>query len=273
MHSALLALPPLAMLLPHGVLPHGTARVPTRVPLARMITDPNSDIMSRLAELEEMNAGPRQVPERGNNGVGGRDRQKVNVLGAKLDADVAGALVGEVVATEEHERLFQTGVQAMRRGEYKIATTAFTQAVAATPGGLTTRKGGEYSVWLSQALHASRREIDAMKLLRKIESHPDKDVRTLGSQVLNIFQAPELKLGEENFMRIELDNVDNWNRQPRRQKEDKDPPPEKYSIEWYLERAQETERKNSSPAPDRSGSSVAALAVLMVATGAVVAFL
>ena len=52
MHSALLALPPLAMLLPHGVLPHGTARVPTRVPLARMITDPNSDIMSRLAELE-----------------------------------------------------------------------------------------------------------------------------------------------------------------------------------------------------------------------------
>lgn len=265
------------LLLPHSMLqqPHGvlTSTRTARVPLARMITDPNADIKARLAELEELNAGPRQVPERGNDGIGGRDRQKVNVLGAKLDADVAGALVGEMAATEEHERLFQAGVQAMRRGEYKAATTAFTQAIAATPGGLTTRKGGEYSVWLSQSLHASRREIDAMKLLKKIESHPDKDVRTLGAQVLYIFQAPELKLGEENFMRIQLDDVDNWNRQPRRQKEDKDPPPEKYSIEWYLERAQETERKNASPAPDRSGSSVAALAVLMVATGAVVAFL
>lgn len=260
---ATLVLPPLAMLLPHNTLA-GTCTA--RAPLApRMQTNPNTDIMAKLAELEELTAGPRPVPERGNDGIGGRDRQKINVLGATL-------VVGEVAATEEHERLFQTGVQAMRRGEYKMATTAFTQAVEAK-GGLSTRKGGEYSIWLSQALHANRRELDAIELLKKVEQHPDKAVRTLGGQVLYIFQAPELELGEENFMRINLDDVDNYNRGPRRTKEDKDPPPEKYSIEWYVERAQETERKNASPAPDRSGSSVTALAVLMLATGAVVAFL
>ena len=96
-------------------------------------------------------------------------------MGAKLDADVAGALVLDAKPPEEeHERLFQLGVRSMRAGEYKKASTAFTQAVAAFPGGMTTRRGGEYSVWLAQArarhaaavaplLEGARRVLDVLE--------------------------------------------------------------------------------------------------------------
>ena len=47
--------------------------------------------------------------------------------------------------------LKESGNQHFKAGEYKKASTAFTQAVAAFPGGMTTRRGGEYSVWLAQA--------------------------------------------------------------------------------------------------------------------------
>ena len=55
--------------------------------------------------------------------------------------------------------------------------------------------------------------------------------------------------------------------------EEKDPPPEKYSVEWYLERARETERSKATPDASRSGGSVAALALLAAAsTAALVLF-
>lgn len=222
-------------------------------------------VKKKLAELEGLE---NLVPKRGNDGIGGRDRTKVTVFGARLDSDVAGADVVQQ-GDEEHEQLFAKGVQALRGGYYKDAVTAFTQAVAAAPGGMSSRKGGEYAVWLAQALHAASRSGDAMRLLKKVEAHPDGDVRKIGDAVLYVMQAPELKLGEENFMKIpEIVEVDTWGT-PRRAVEDKDPPPEKYSIEWYLERAAETERKNkASPEPSRQSGGVAALAVLVAACGA-----
>ena len=67
-------------------------------------------------------------------------------------------------------------------------------------------------------------------------------------------QAPELKLGEENFMRINMDLAtnDDWGRRRGPPKQLKDPPPEKYSIEWYLERAKETERSKAAPDTKRA---------------------
>ena len=90
------------------------------------------DYASKIKDaLDSLDVEPQPlVPERGNGGIGGRDRSKgkVRVMGAKLDADVAGMQALDAkVPTEEHERLFQAGVKGMRAGEYRAATTAFTQ--------------------------------------------------------------------------------------------------------------------------------------------------
>merc|ERR1719486_120019 len=102
----------------------------------------------------------------------------------------------------------------MKRGEYKLAVTAFTQATAAAPGGMTGRKGGQYAVFLAQALQAADRKKEAVGLLKRCESHPDKDVRKISEEVLYIMQAPELKLDESNFIKIEsnIGKIDDWNR-------------------------------------------------------------
>jgi len=231
-----------------------------------------AEIKDKLDSLDIAPVVPL-VPERGNGGIGGRDRSKgkVRVMGAKLDADVAGTQALDAkFATEEHERLFQAGVKGMRKGEYRAATTAFTQAIAAYPGGMTSRKGGEYAVWLAQALHARGQTDEAKELLKSFEKHPDGDVRSVADSVLYIYQAPELKLGEENFMRINMDLAtnDDWGRRRGPPKQLKDPPPEKYSIEWYLERAKETERSKAAPDTKRAGGSVAALALLTAASAA-----
>ena len=84
----------------------------------------------------------------------------------------------------------QAGVKGMRKGEYRAATTAFTQAIAAYPGGMTSRKGGEYAVWLAQALHARGQTDEAKELLKSFEKHPDGDVRSVADSVLYIYQAP-----------------------------------------------------------------------------------
>jgi len=263
MHASICPLLPMAMITSSSIPLRRSLSAPSTARAALQMQSAYDDYSGKIKEqLEELETAPRVleqlepqrlVPERGNNGIGGRERQKVSVMGAKLDADVAGALVlDDKLPEEEHERLFQQGVRAMRSGEYKIACTAFTQAVAAYPGGMTSRKGGEYSVWLAQALHAQRRTGDAMRLLKRCESHPDKDVRTLADNVLYIFQvyarscarldtrtctrtrtrtrareravlpivqAPELKLGEENFMKIEMPaSDDDWGRKRRKAK-------------------------------------------------------
>ena len=60
----------------------------------------------------------------------------------------------------------------MQRGEYKAAVTAFTRATAAAPGGLSGRKGGQYAIYLAQALQAANRKKEAVGLLKRCESHP-----------------------------------------------------------------------------------------------------
>ena len=81
----------------------------------------------------------------------------------------------------EHERLFDSGVELMRRGEYKMAVTAFTRATAAAPGGLSKRKGGQYAIYLAQALQAAGRKKEAVGLLKRCEAHPDADVRKISA--------------------------------------------------------------------------------------------
>merc|ERR1719221_756483 len=84
------------------------------------------------------------------------------VFGAKLDDDVAGKRSGAGgKSQEEHERLFEEGVVLMRRGAYREAKTAFTRATAQAPGGLAGRTGGQYAMYLAEALQATGQAKDA----------------------------------------------------------------------------------------------------------------
>lgn len=206
------------------------------------------------ALLQQLSAAPPAPVKRKPSGYA-RDyaqlKPKAKVMGARLDTRLAGeSVLGVNVEPEEpHEELFAAGVKAMKAGQYKTAVTAFTRAVASVPGGLTSREGGQYSVWLAQALQANGRSKEAVGLLQRCESHPDGDVRKISESVLYVMQAPELKLSKENFVQIDFDSTgppEDWGkwRPPKRDPENE--PPEMYSVEWYV---QEFERKRAMGKP------------------------
>lgn len=201
--------------------------------------------------------------------------EKVAMFGARLDSNVAG-FDSEVVATksdEEHERIFKDGVRAMQAGRYRDAVGLFTKATAASPGGLTSRTGGQYGIWLAQALQAAGRKKEATQLLKRCEAHPDGDVRKIADNVLYIFQAPELKLSDEMFIKIQPMHEQIDLRRRRGPPEKKDPPPEKYSIEWYVAEAARKKALNEVEVetPPASNTPIVVAAAVAVSICAIVA--
>ena len=184
------------------------------------------------------------------------DAQRVSRFGARLDAGIASDDLSTVLSKEgkeEHEQLFTEGVQLMRRGEYRLSVKAFTQATAAAPGGLTGRIGGQYAIYLAEALQADGRRKEAVGLLQKCEAHPDKDVRKIADSVLYIMRAPELKLDGDQFVSLDMSGIQaDWGG-AKRATAQKDPPPEKYSVEWYMEEAAKRKGRKSPDASHRGG--------------------
>ena len=199
--------------------------------------------------------------------------ERITAFGARLDKKVAGDTVPLELTQqdEEHERLFKLGVKLMSAGEYPESVSRFTQAIAATPGGLTSRLGGQYCIYLSQALQAAKRKKEAVKLLQRCEAHPDGDVRKIAGNSLYIMQAPELKLGEENFMKIpDIEKSDDWGRR-RTVQQEKDPPPEKYSIEWYEQQAELSRKRALQPEAEQPLLPLVAAVVVLGGTFAALA--
>jgi len=225
--------------------------------------------LAKLAQLEK-------IPKTDTGEPGGNQRnqveQKVSVFGARLDDDIAGEVDIDRgrFAQDQHQKDFELGNKLMLRGEYKAAVSAFTQAIVNAPGGLAGRKGGQYAVYLAQALQAASRKQEAVKLLQRCDSHSDADVRKISQSVLYIMQAPELKLGQENFVSIPaLDLTDDWG--PRRKMiEKKDPPPEKYSLEWYVLEAEKRKNRSVESQPASTTGTILASGLVLAATFAFV---
>ena len=200
---------------------------------------------------------------------------RVTAFGARLDDDVAGDAVLSKMALEEHQELFESGIKLMRRGEYKQAVTAFTRATAACPGGMGERKGGQYAIYLAQALQAAGKKREAVGLLKRCEAHPDADVRKIADNVLYIMNAPELKLEADQFITMKgFEERDDWSASGRRRAaENKDPPPEKYSLEWYVLEGERKRKAMESAKPDGDPTvpSVLAAALLVGTFGYLVA--
>lgn len=117
----------------------------------------------------------------------------------------------------------------------------------------------QYAIYLAQALQANGRKKEAVGLLKRCEGHPDSDVRKIADGVLYVMQAPELKLDSNMFVTIpKLEEVDDWGSR-RRSVEEKDPPPEKYSLEWYVEEA-EKKKASRAKAPEPADPTAALVA-------------
>jgi len=141
----------------------------------------------------------------------------------------------------------------------------FTQATVSAPGGLTGRKGGQYAIYLAQALQAAERKNEAINLLQRCEAHPDGDVRKIAESVLYIMQAPELKLDAEQFVSIPSLDRDDWGER-RYVQQEKDPPPEKYSLEWYVLEAEKRKARQTDEPPASAMPALMASAAILGAT-------
>ena len=239
----------------------------------RDVSDILKELDNEVAALSEMRANERKTAQEKIASQTQQQPGRVTAFGARLDDDIAGEGVATAAREEEHAQLFEAGIKLMKRGEYKQAVTAFTRATAAAPGGLSDRKGGQYAIYLAEALQAAGRKKEAVGLLKRCEAHPDADVRKIADNVLYIMQAPELKLDADQFMSISgLPDAWDDKKPVRRAMEEKDPPPEKYSLEWYVLEG-ERNRKARELAAAREAESnqqqaVIAIAVAVIGVGA-----
>ena len=98
-------------------------------------------------------------------------------------------------------------------------------------------------------------------------------MRKIADNVLYIMQAPELKLDSDQFMRIQaFEEADNWGTGRRRPNEQKDPPPEKYSLEWYMlegERNRKARERAAAVEANEGQALVVAAATLVLGTAGI----
>uniref|UniRef100_A0A7S2ZV28 Uncharacterized protein n=1 Tax=Rhodosorus marinus TaxID=101924 RepID=A0A7S2ZV28_9RHOD len=215
-----------------------------------------SGIPDDLDELDDiaMNRGPN-------------DQGKVAMWGAWLDESVAGRKVGKTTQQAEAEEIFRVGLDLFERGRYKEATKELTAACLLA--GVNSREGGQYQLWLGQALDAAGEKKKAIACLQTLKSHRDSDVRKVADEVLFIITAPPLNLGKENFVSIETGkSYEVLQKNGRRRSSIPTAVipkgPEKYSLEWFLE-------KKPEAAPDDNLDKAAVAAVVLVSIGLVIA--
>lgn len=155
------------------------------------------------------------------------------VFGAWLDDD----MITNVGTTDEDD--FSRAIAAMRRGQYRAAVAGFERAIEQA-GGEGGSKGGQISVWLAQAYNAAGDLTLAIELLDRLEhTHPNRNVRKAATEIGFILRSPRLELDENNFVTI----PEEIQRAPRRGRQEPEyakmePPPERYSLEWYMEQDQ-----------------------------------
>mmetsp|Transcript_38298 Transcript_38298/g.88342 ORF Transcript_38298/g.88342 Transcript_38298/m.88342 type:complete len:212 (+) Transcript_38298:94-729(+) len=176
------------------------------------------------------------------------------MFGVWLDADVAGRQVSkreveaaqdptsEISEDDKAEIFFAEGTRLMKRGDFASAAALYERAVDLVSA--DTRRGGEYSLWLAQAMHAAGDEGEAVSLLRALEkSHRDRAVSVVAAEILYIFTAPKLELGKDSFIGIpDMTQIDSWDAKksyklastlPKGQDYAKmEKGPDKYSLEW-----------------------------------------
>lgn len=133
---------------------------------------------------------------------------------------------------------FRAAMAHFNAGRYASSVPHFQSAVeAAGP------HGGRVALWLAQALDAAGDREEAISQLEILRVHHDPDVAATAADLLFIMMAPRLELSRDSFVQmpafdakhtrlvtVGLDRV-----------QEREKPPEKYSLEWYMNQQPRTE--------------------------------
>ena len=218
-----------------------------------------------------------------------KKEKKVKMFGAWLDSTVAGrdslsSVEDEVTdeiyqkvlraanfdKTEARQKLesylsrrkkandyFRNGVSSMKSGRYRAAVDSFSQAIFTVPEGVQSREGGEYSIWLAQALDADGQKGKALMTIRACKAHNDRDVQRVAAGVEYIMLAPKLQTTSDNFAWIDYNKIEDIKDGGRKTLyAPVKKMPEKYSLEWYMLQ----KPKRATTRDDTSADAGAALA-------------
>jgi len=217
----------------------------------------DSKVASRgqgLQDYEEQEV-PKEVMDRILLQTGG-DMEAAKRLLRQRDAQI-----------KEAERYFRTGVSLMERGRYKAAIEQIGKAITIVPGGASSREGGQYSIWIGQAFDANGERGKAVRTMRALRSHDDRDVRRVAQGIEFILTSPELKLNKNNFQYFDIDKLDQIKAGKKALQYSKmEKPPEKYSLEWYML------QKPPPSADERKSADSGSLAVVFSAITATTLF-
>eukprot|EP00871_Galdieria_phlegrea_P004021 jgi/Galph1/461/GphlegSOOS_G5233.1 len=187
---------------------------------------------------------------------------KVFRFGAWLDDEIAGEGISKCqevckegvssscTMDEKAYSLFCCGVAAFDVGRYDAAVSLFQKA--SVYGKHSSRAGGQYQLWVAQALDAAGKREDAKTALQKLKHHKDIDVRKASQQLLTILTAPKLKLNSSSFLEIPvLENATGNYRKTTngasgellRSRLTEQVPyafverqPQKYTLEWFIQK-------------------------------------
>jgi hypothetical protein len=250
------------------------------------------DLLVR-AELDDL----EDIDDFGDEGGGSADPalDRTRVFGAWLDNQV---LEFERIqrASQQHsgqsrqtqaEKAFAQGVREMNTGRYTEASDSIFRASALA--GHQTRLGGEYLLWLAQALDAQGKNARAEEVLRRLHYHRDSDVRQVAESLLYILKAPRLRLGPESFVQIDLEaicdpkrarDLPGWKKRQRRYRfgsgtvaalagaGQRPKEPEKYSLEWFASQErvspEELEQANQTSSAALLASSGIMIVILLI---------
>eukprot|EP00953_Heterococcus_sp_UTEX-ZZ885_P021026 11747-Heterococcus_DN1.PRE.1 len=83
-------------------------------------------------------------------------------------------------------------------GDYDTTKELLNRAVKFV--GADTRRGGEYKLWLAQALQGAGDNDGCVAVLKSMKDHSDRDVKVVANELLYIASAPKLKLGQDDFV-------------------------------------------------------------------------
>ena len=96
--------------------------------------------------------------------------------------------------------LYQAGISAFERGQYRLSIEQLNAALALIP--LGSRAGGEIQIWLISAYQGLGEGEKASEICKQLITHPIYKIREQAKRLLYIIEAPRLKRPDEWMTKI-----------------------------------------------------------------------